>query len=116
VILLDFWAFWAPSCAAIRPLQRALVRDLDGTAFALIGVAQDAHHDALRPKIAAEGITWRSFRDAPERSNGPIAARWNVWRWPTYYVIDHEFRIRFKGHVLPEALIRELVAERGQGR
>jgi hypothetical protein len=44
-----------------------------------------------------EKLSWRSFSDAPvEEGPGPIAARWNLFRTPTLYVIDHKGVIRHK--------------------
>jgi len=79
------------------PHERSLVKRLANKPFALIGVNSDKDKDKLRSRIAEENITWRSFWNGPEGTQGPISMRWNVRGWPTIYVMDHEGVIRFKG-------------------
>jgi len=78
------------------PHERSLVKRLADEPFALIGVNSDADKDVLRPRLAEENITWRSFWNGGS-TRGPISTRWNVRGWPTIYILDHEGRIRFKG-------------------
>lgn len=80
--------------------------------FAIVGVNSDKDLAALQPRLAAEKITWRSFWNGPEGTEGAIAKAWHVTGWPTTYVIDHEGVIRHKRHGgagLDEAL-RECLA------
>ncbi len=85
------------------PHERSLVKRLADEPFALIGVNSDAELEELRPRLEEERITWRSFWNGSEGTQGPISKRWNVTGWPTIYVIDHEGRIRHK-NVRYEAL------------
>ena len=100
------------------PHQRSLVQRLAGRPFALIGVNSDADKAALRRRMAAEDITWRSFWNGPEGTLGPISSRWNVTGWPTVYVLDHRGVIR---HVDPhgaeqlDAAVDRLLAELRKG-
>ena len=98
------------------PHERSLVKRLADKPFALIGVNSDVDLEALRPVLAKERITWRSFWNGPEGTNGPVSRRWNVTGWPTVYVLDIEGRIRFK-NVRGEALdtaVDALLAEASQ--
>jgi hypothetical protein len=79
------------------PHERSLVKRLAAEPFALIGVNSDVDKQALAPVLEKEQITWRSFWNGPEGTQGPIAKSWNVKGWPTIYVLDHEGVIRFKG-------------------
>jgi hypothetical protein len=79
------------------PHERSLVKRLADQPFALIGVNSDPDRDELKPVLEEEQITWRSFWNGPEGTQGPISSRWNVRSWPTIYVLDHQGRIRFKG-------------------
>jgi len=95
------------------PHERSLVKRLKDEPFALIGVNSDKSLEDLRPALEQESITWRSFWDGPEGTNGPIAQRWNVHSWPTVYVLDAHGRIRFKetdGEKL-DAAVEQLLAE-----
>jgi hypothetical protein len=79
------------------PHERSLVKRLADKPFALIGVNSDTDKDVLKKRMAEEKITWRSFWNGPEGTNGPISKAWNVRGWPTIYVLDHKGVIRFKG-------------------
>ena len=101
------------------PHERSLVKRLADEPFALIGVNSDADLDELRPRLEEENITWRSFWNGPEGTQGPISSAWGVRSWPTIYVLDADGVIRFKnvrGEAMDEAvdtLLAEL-AERGE--
>ena len=101
------------------PHERSLVKRLAGTRFALVGINSDADKDALRQAMEQEGITWRSFWNGPEGTNGPISKRWNVYGWPTLYVLDVEGKIRFKSLGTPgdgtlDKWIETLLVEAGE--
>jgi hypothetical protein len=97
------------------------VQRLADQPFALIGVNSDDDLDALRPRLEAEQITWRSFWNGPKGTSGPISARWNVSGWPTIYVLDHKGVIRFKnvrGEAMDKAvdqLLEEMRSEAAAG-
>jgi hypothetical protein len=99
------------------PHERSLVKRLADAPFALIGVNSDADKDALRPRMAEENITWRSFWNGPKGTGGPISESWNVQSWPTIYVLDENGVIRFKnvrGEAMDEA-VDTLLAEMKRG-
>jgi hypothetical protein len=77
------------------PHERSLVNRLADKPFALIGVNSDSDKAALKPVLAKEQITWRSFWNGGS-TDGPISRRWNVSSWPTVYVLDSKGTIRFK--------------------
>ena len=95
------------------PHERSLVNKLKDSPFALIGVNSDSDLSKLKPRLAEENITWRSFWNGPKGTDGPISAKWNVNGWPTIYVIDKAGVIRFKnvrGEAMDKA-VDELLAE-----
>ena len=97
------------------PHERSLVKRLADKPFALIGVNSDESLAQLRPRLAAEQITWRSFWCGKKGTFGSIPGKWNVRSWPTIYVIDHKGVIRFKGprgEKMDEA-VDQLLAEMG---
>ncbi len=99
------------------PHERSLVKRLADAPFALIGVNSDADKDALRPRMAEENITWRSFWNGPKGTGGPISESWNVQSWPTIYVLDENGVIRFKnvrGEAMDQA-VDTLLAEMKRG-
>src|SRR5262245_65420673 len=80
------------------PHERSLVADLKDKPFVILGVNSDKDLDQLKPRLAEEKITWRSFWNGPQGTGGPISKDWHVTGWPTVYVIDHEGVIRHKSH------------------
>lgn len=95
------------------PHERSLVKRLKDKPFALLGVNSDRELEDLKPRLEEESITWRSFWNGPEGTQGPISAKWNVRSWPTIYVIDHKGVIRFKnvrGEKMDEA-VEQLLEE-----
>ena len=98
------------------PHERSLVKRLENEPFALIGVNSDKDLEKLRPRLAEEQITWRSFWNGPEGTRGPISRAWNVSGWPTIYVLDAEGVIRFKnvrGEAMDKAVDELLAAMKG---
>ena len=87
--------------------------------FALIGVNSDTDRETLKERTADEQITWRSFWNGPEGTDGPISRAWNVRAWPTVYVLDPKGVIRFKdihSEELDQAVDQLLQELEGEGR
>jgi hypothetical protein len=101
------------------PHERSLGERLANRPFALIGVDSDEDREALKPLLAKENVTWRSFWNGPQGKTGPISTRWNVHGWPTLYILDGKGTIRYKsvgGN--PEeidAMLDKLLVEAGAG-
>ena len=98
------------------PHERSLVRQLAGKPFSIVGVNSDPSLKEIRNAVAEKEITWRSFWNGSNGTEGPISTAWCVRSWPTIYVIDKDGVIRFKnvrGRLLDEA-IETLLAEMGE--
>jgi hypothetical protein len=96
------------------PHERSLVQKFSNRPFAIVGINSDKDLDKLRPRLAEENISWRSFWNGPEGTGGPISKQWNVHGWPTLYVVDHEGVIKVKNlrdEKKLDALLEELVAK-----
>ena len=94
------------------PHERSLVERLKDKPFALLGVNSDRDLAKLRPRLAAEKITWRSFWNGPTGTRGAIAGRFGVRAWPTIYILDDQGVIRFmnkRGEAMDRA-VDELLA------
>jgi hypothetical protein len=90
------------------PHERSLVKKLEGKPFALIGVNSDKDRDEAKKLNEERQVSWRSFWDGPTTA-GPIASTWNVYSWPTIYVLDARGVIRGKN--LRDAPLEKLVEE-----
>ncbi len=101
------------------PHERSLVERLANQPFAIIGINSDKDREALKPALAKENITWRSFWNGPEGTSGPISAKWNVRGWPTIYILDGSGTIRYKGvggrPAEIDAMLNTLLVEAGAG-
>jgi hypothetical protein len=98
------------------PHERSLVENLADNSFALIGINSDADLEEIRGTVKEKNITWRSFWNGTDGTNGPISTRWNVTSWPTIYLLDANGVIRFK-NVRDQKLdkaIESLLAELGE--
>ncbi|MBI5432245.1 MAG: TlpA family protein disulfide reductase [Planctomycetes bacterium] len=86
--------------------------------FAIVGVNSDDDLAELVKVREQERITWRSFWNGPQGTQGPISKAWNVRGWPTLYVIDTAGVIRYKSVGADEealdAMLASLLARPGQ--
>jgi hypothetical protein len=101
------------------PHERSLVRKLADKPFALLGINSDINKEELKKVMEKEEITWRSFWNGPEGTNGPISKKWNVHGWPTIYVLDHKGVIRYKnvrGEKMDEAVDKLLKEQEGDAK
>ena len=73
--------------------ERSLVKRLEKSPFALIGVNSDRDREALKKVLKDENLSWRSFWNGGSTS-GPISNEWRVKGWPTIYVLDSTGTIR----------------------
>ncbi|MDI9396553.1 MAG: TlpA disulfide reductase family protein [Candidatus Pacebacteria bacterium] len=97
ICVLTFWASWCGPCMAMVPEERALVQQMQGKPFSLIGVNGDESLSNAKRAMEREQMTWPSFWNGKEGSKGPIAKAWNVKGWPTIYILDAKGVIRFNG-------------------
>jgi hypothetical protein len=98
------------------PHERSLVKDMEGKPFALLGINSDTDKEKLKKAMEEEHITWRSWWNGPEGTDGPISTKWNVSGWPTLYILDHKGVIRHKylgspGDKVLDQAIAKLVKE-----
>jgi len=76
------------------PHERSLVKKMEGKSFALLGIDFDPSQKVLKDAIEKEHLTWRNWFDG---SDGPIGKQWNISVIPTFYILDAQGVIRYKG-------------------
>jgi peroxiredoxin len=95
VVTLLFWSAPCFSESDARVYNR-LVEQMDGKAFALIGIHADDNTEKARAAAEKFEMKWPSFEDARE---GPIYNTYNINTsgWITIYVLDRKGVIRYRG-------------------
>ncbi|MDB5330733.1 MAG: resA 14 [Phycisphaerales bacterium] len=102
VVVLNFGNHqYCGICRANYVHYRDLIKDHAGDPFVMLGV--QSGDDIQKTKAAATrgDITWRSWWDG---GYGPLAVRYNIGGWPTYYILDRQGIIRHKGSMSVEEL------------
>jgi peroxiredoxin len=114
VVVLDFWTQRCGPCVGAFPKFRQYVKQFEGKPFVLLGVnCGDEASDLLALRQKGE-ITWRFWCDGPVE-DGPIFEAWNIWNFPTIYVIDPQGVIRYKNlnvGLIPTAV--DILSEKGE--
>ncbi len=97
--------------------QRDLADDKEKYTKQLEQIDWSKFKQGLKEKNEKQQITWRSFWNGPDGTQGPISKEWNVQGWPTLYIMDHKGVIRQKyvvgspGDKVLDEEIDKLVAE-----
>jgi peroxiredoxin len=100
VMFLDFWGTWCPPCMLMVPHERALMRRMEGRPFTILGVNADKDRATYRKVCRRAGITWPCLFEGDV--GGPIARQFNLYNYPTAYLIDHQGVIRRKYREPPD--------------
>jgi thiol-disulfide isomerase/thioredoxin len=110
VVFLDFWGTWCPPCMLMVPHERSLLGRVDGRPFAILGVNADKDRDLYRKVCRKMGISWPSFFEGDV--GGPIAGQFNLYNYPTVYLIDHRGVIRRKYREPPDEAALDRAVDR----
>jgi len=94
VVVVDIWATWCPPCRAMIPHERELVKRLEKQPFTLISVSCDAEKDTLTKFIEKNEMPWVHWHNGAQ---GGMVDEWNVFSFPTIYVLDAKGVVRYKG-------------------
>ena len=98
------------------PHERSLVTEMQDKPFSLIGVNSDDLPSAKKA-VEENQLSWRSFQNQEEGRKTAIATDWFIQGWPTIVILDHEMKIRYRGHdgdeatAIAKALVEKLAAD-----
>jgi hypothetical protein len=78
------------------PHERSLVSKMADKPFVILGVNSDRSRETVKKAQRDENLTWRSFWNGPNGTDGPISRDWGIRGWPTLVLIDAKGVIRNK--------------------
>lgn len=107
VVLLDFWATWCAPCRAALPELKALVREMAGEPFVLVGISEERNPQKIEEFAVAHGMGWRLAWDDLQRVT---RAQYKVRSFPTYVLIGPGGRILHVQHGWSKRAGRQLQA------
>lgn len=113
ILLIDFWATWCAPCATAVPELVNLSREFPSSKFEILGVSADQDHEQLKDFIEKQSVTWDNIVD----SDGVLQKRWQNLSLPSYYVLDENGVIRFRGTDHSGAInaVRSIMSETSSG-
>ena len=115
IVVLIFSGEWCGPCRAEYPYQREMLERYEGESVVLLGVNSDDELETAREAKEREGLHYRTWWDG--NTDGPISTEWDVWAWPSIFVLDWDGVIRFvnkRGDAIIEAVDQLLEEQKGE--
>ena len=90
VVLVNFWAVWCPPCRKEMPSMTRLMTKLSGKPFAILGVNEGESPEEIRAFLKQVPVNFPILLD----TEGAYLKPWQVFAFPTSYVVDKQGRLR----------------------
>lgn len=90
VVLVNFWAVWCPPCRKEMPSMARLMSKLSDKPFAILGVNEGESPEEIQAFLKQVPVNFQILLD----SDGEHLKPWQVFAFPTSYVVDRKGRIR----------------------
>jgi thiol-disulfide isomerase/thioredoxin len=90
VVVVNFWAVWCPPCRKEMPSMQRLAERLAGRPFAILGVNMGDGADEIHAFLRRVPVSF----PIPLDPEGISLKPWQVFAFPTSYVVDKRGSIR----------------------
>lgn len=90
VVLVNFWAVWCPPCRKEMPSMARLGERLQHRPFAILGVNVGESPEEIRAFLQQVPVSFPILLD----SEGERLKPWQVFAFPTSYVVDKQGHLR----------------------
>ena len=90
VVLVNFWAVWCPPCRKEMPSMARLARKLEARPFTILAVNAGDTADDIQAFLSQVPVNFPILMDA----EGATLKPWQVFAFPTSYVVDRRGRLR----------------------
>ncbi|MDE2654593.1 MAG: TlpA disulfide reductase family protein [Gemmatimonadota bacterium] len=94
IVVLVFSGEWCGPCRAEYPYQEKLMETYKDDPVVLLGVNSDRELETIRQaKASGDAPGYRTWWDGS--TNGPISNSWDIWKWPSTFILDADGVVRF---------------------
>ena len=93
IVVLIFTGEWCGPCREEYPYQREMLERYKGENVVLLGVNSDDELETALEAKERERLHYRTWWDGS--TDGPISTAWDVWAWPSTFILDEKGVIRF---------------------
>lgn len=99
-VLLNFWGAWSKSSIAILPKMKELYSKIDPAKIEFIGVGFEkwGKTEDFKEFIKTNDIRWPQIPQILEETDTNLAKKFNIAFYPTFFLVDQEGKIIFKGN------------------
>lgn len=105
ILLLDFSTTWCPHCVTIIPALRNIHTNYEDVKVLAVYIRESK--TTLEEFAKKHEIPYTILLDA----DGSVASKYGIRGVPTLILVDRAGIIRFRGHHIPEEIIKDIAKE-----
>jgi len=93
VVVLDFWKTTCPPCLAMIPMNREIVKSMEGRPFVFVGINLDENKAIGKRFVEERNLNWPQWWS---KDDADAADAYRIQKYPSVFVIDAKGVIRYK--------------------